>query len=78
MGSAFGIFTSLMCLGLTTFPLAAGALQDKHEDSFVRVYIFIGSLSLLGVFFSSWLYVYDQKYLNCLLYNIAKEEENDE
>jgi hypothetical protein len=60
-------------MGLTIVPFITGAMLAKNPDNYTPVYILLGGLSTIGVFFNIWLYIDDIKYRNGVLHNVPKE-----
>jgi len=73
IGSAFGMVTSMQAIGLSIAPLVTGVLLGKYPDNYTPVYMFLGSLSTIGVFFNIWLYIDDRKYRGSVLHNVPKQ-----
>jgi len=67
IGSAFGLATSIQAIGLVISPAICGVLQGRTPDRYVNTYVFLGSLSLIGMFANVWLYIDDIKNRNGIL-----------
>lgn len=70
IGSAFGLATSIQNVGLVIAPFIVGLLEGRNPGKYVTTYIFLGSLSLLGMCFNIWLYYDDINNRNGTLHNV--------
>lgn len=72
IGSAFGLATSIQATGLVIAPLVVGVLEGATPNRYVTTYVFLGTLSLIGMAFNIWLYFDDIKYRGSILNNVPK------
>lgn len=73
IGSAFGLATSLQAVGLVIAPAITGKLEDRNPGRYVTTYLFLGALSVIGIFVNIWLYVDDIKNRNGILHKVPVE-----
>lgn len=70
IGSAFGLATSIQAIGLVIAPLIVGVLENRTPARFVNTFVFLGSLSLIGMILNIWLYYDDIKNRGGVLNNV--------